>query len=124
MTFLDLPAGASIFVDANPFVYHFAPDPQFGAACSQLFARITNQEIQAYTSTHVLSEGAHHLMTLESANLFGWTSKIVSHLKQQPAEIGKLTSFRKCLEQVPHLGVRVLTIAPDWIAVAAALSQR
>jgi hypothetical protein len=29
MTFADLPAGASIFVDANPFVYHFAPDPNW-----------------------------------------------------------------------------------------------
>jgi hypothetical protein len=35
MTFADLPAGASVFVDANPFVYHFAPDPNLGAACSQ-----------------------------------------------------------------------------------------
>lgn len=51
MTFADLPAGVSIFLDANPLVYHFAPDPNFGAASSQLLARIVNQEIQAFTST-------------------------------------------------------------------------
>jgi hypothetical protein len=27
MTFADLLAGDSVFMDANTFVYHFAPDP-------------------------------------------------------------------------------------------------
>jgi hypothetical protein len=27
MIFQDLPYGASLFLDANTFVYHFAPDP-------------------------------------------------------------------------------------------------
>ena len=39
MTFADLSAGESIFLDANPLVYHFAPDPLFGPACNQLIAR-------------------------------------------------------------------------------------
>ena len=76
MIFADLPAGARIFLDANPLVYHFAPDPAFGPSCSQLLARIANNEISALTSTHVLSEAAHHLMTLEAAGQFvviAWT---------------------------------------------------
>ena len=72
MTFADLPAGETIFLDANPLVYHFAADPVFGPASNQLIARIENQEIQAFTSTHVLSETAHHLMTLEASSVFGW----------------------------------------------------
>ena len=31
MTFADLPAGASVFVDANPLVYHFRAGPQPGS---------------------------------------------------------------------------------------------
>ena len=27
MTFTDIPAGASVFVDANTLVYHFVPEP-------------------------------------------------------------------------------------------------
>ena len=34
MTFADLVAGEAIFLDANAFVYHFAADPRYGAACS------------------------------------------------------------------------------------------
>lgn len=123
MTFADLPAGASIFLDANPLVYHFAPDPKFGAASSQLLARIVNQEIQAFTSTHVLSEVAHQLMLLEAANLFGWSSKISSRLKQQPTQIQKLTNFRKSIETVLQISIQVLTIPPAWLSTAASLSQ-
>jgi predicted nucleic acid-binding protein len=79
MTFADLVGGDSIFLDANPFVYHFAPHPTFGTACTQLIRRIGNRELQAMTSIHVLSEAAHHLMTLEASTLFGWTSKEQAH---------------------------------------------
>jgi predicted nucleic acid-binding protein len=70
VTFADLLAGETLFLDANPLVYHFAPDPLFGAPCTQLLARIAKQEIRGVTSTHVLSEVAHHLMTLEAASTF------------------------------------------------------
>ena len=40
MTFADLRDGATIFLDANIFVYHFAQHPTFGAACTALLDRI------------------------------------------------------------------------------------
>jgi predicted nucleic acid-binding protein len=124
MTFADLAAGESVVLDANPLVYHFAPDPVLGQFCSQLLARVTNQEIRAFTSTHVLSEVAHHLMTLEAAQQFGWTSKVVQHLKQQPTKIQKLSKFRQSIFDVAQLPIQVLTVLPTWIAVAAGLSQQ
>jgi len=51
MTFADLGAGETIFLDANLFVYHFVADPLYGAACSQLLQRVENQEIRGLTST-------------------------------------------------------------------------
>ncbi len=87
MTFDDIPLGASLFLDANPLVYHFASDPDLGAACARLLTCIANHEYQAFTSTHILSEAAHHLMTLEAGALFGWKSKVVQRLKQQPARL-------------------------------------
>jgi len=36
MTFADLVAGESVFIDANTLIYHFGPHPTFGAACNQL----------------------------------------------------------------------------------------
>ncbi len=63
MIFADLLTGESVFLDANTLVYHFTLHPTFGAACSQLLDRIEHQDLQGFTSTHILSELAHRLMT-------------------------------------------------------------
>jgi predicted nucleic acid-binding protein len=67
MTFGDFEDGESLFLDANTFVYHFSAHPHFGPACGQLMARIENTEIIGYTSTQVLSNVGHRLMTIEAA---------------------------------------------------------
>jgi predicted nucleic acid-binding protein len=48
MTFLDIPAGASVFLEANVLVYHFTADPQFGPPCTDLIRRIEQQEIVGF----------------------------------------------------------------------------
>ena len=97
MTFAALTRGAAVFLDANTFVFHFQPHPQFGPACTALLQRIELQENAGYTSTHVLSEVAHRLMTLEAMLQFGWTSKVVDHLKKSPAAVGQLSRFRQAV---------------------------
>jgi len=124
MIFADLPAGASIFVDANTLVYHFGPHPMFGPACQQFVQRIENGEITGYTSTPVLSEVAHRVMTLEASTLFGWPSKIVDRLKQNPAAVGKLSKFRQAVEKIPQLNIQVLTVAESLVEIAAGISQQ
>jgi hypothetical protein len=54
MIFTDIPTGAFVFLDANTFIYHFTPDPVLGPPCSDLFIRIKRQELDGWTSTHVL----------------------------------------------------------------------
>src|SRR5690242_12420076 len=105
MTLADAPSSASLFLDANLLVFHFAPHPVLGPDCSQLMERIENKDLMAYTSTHVLSEAAHRLMTFEASQRFGWPSKIVERLKRQPALIQQLTNFRQAIDQVPQLGI-------------------
>jgi predicted nucleic acid-binding protein len=63
-------------------------------------------------------------MVLEAATLFGWTSKVVNRLRQQPGEIAKLTNFRRAVEAVARLNVQVLAVQADLIVGAAALSQQ
>jgi hypothetical protein len=122
--FADLAVGESVFLDANPLVYHFAPDPQFGAACSELIGRIENQELHGFTSTHVLSEMAHKLMTLEAANAFGWSSKVVNRLRRDPNAVMQLGTFQQAVEKVPQLGIDVLTIPPSLIETATRISKQ
>jgi predicted nucleic acid-binding protein len=122
--FADLTAGETVFLDANPLVYYFGADPLFGPLAHQLLTRIVNGELRPYTSTHVVSEMSHHLMTLEAATVFGWTSKVVSHLKQQPANIQNLSKFRQAVERVRLLGIAVLAVEPQSVEAAAGISQQ
>ena len=61
-------------------------------------------------------------MTFEASQLFGWSSKVVNRLKQQPSNIQKLSAFRHAIEEIPKLGIRVLTLPPQMVAVATAFS--
>lgn len=122
MVFADIPAGTSVFLDANTFVFHFQPHPILGPACQQLLQRIENQELAGFTSTHVLTEVAHRLMTIEAAVRFGWSSKTVQRLKQDPSRIQQLTSFSQAVARIPQLGVQILPIPASLPATAALLS--
>ena len=73
MTFADLKTGDSVFLDANPLVYNFTADAAYGTACTQLLQRIENQDLLGFTSTGVLGEAAHRLMTTEAMSRFDWS---------------------------------------------------
>jgi predicted nucleic acid-binding protein len=125
MTFAELLAGDSVFMDANTFVYHFAPDPLLRSPCSQLLQRIENQEIAASTSTAILSEVAHRLMSIEARSRLGWSSgKALARLKQNPATVQSLTNFRTAVQNILQSKIQILTIAPLLIDTAATISQQ
>jgi predicted nucleic acid-binding protein len=125
MTFVDLPAAVSVFIDANTFIYHFGPDPLFGPACQQLLKRIANQEIAGFTSTHVLSDVAHRLMTVEAIKLFGWpVAGIAARLRTNHLEIPKLRRYQQAIVQVTHFGIHVLPVFDSLVLAAGTLSQR
>ena len=125
MIFADLPQGESVFLDADTLVYHFQPHAVFGAACTDLIERIEHQELAGYSSTHILSEMAHRLMTLEACARFGWPyAGIAQRLRSHSAQVKTLTRFRQAVQEVAGCGIRVLTIRPDLPDAAAALSQQ
>jgi predicted nucleic acid-binding protein len=125
MIFAELVNGDSVFLDANPLIYHFGPHPQFGPACHQLVQRIENQELLGFTSTHILTEVAHRLMTFEAATLAGWSSSQVTHrLQQQPATIQNLGRFRVAIESILNSRIQVLSIPATLILSAVTLSQQ
>lgn len=125
MTFDDQSRGAAVFVDANPFVYAFAPDPQLGLPCEQLLERIERQELRGFTSSHVLSDVAHRLMSLEACSVFGWPyNGIASRMKRHPSELSQLVRFRQAIDAILQIGVHVLSVKAGHVTEAAKLSQR
>jgi predicted nucleic acid-binding protein len=125
MIFADLQAGESVFVDANTLTYHFQPHAVFGPACTQFLQRIENQELIGFTSTHVLSELAHRLMTIEASISFGWPFVgIGNRLRTHPTEVQKLKACRLAIDRILQGNLQILTVSPAMLGTAALLSQR
>ena len=125
MIYADLPAGATVFVDASVFIHHFEPNALYGPAATEFLERIENQEISGITATHILSEVAHRLMTLEAMQAFGWKSAgIALRLRNHPTQVKTLKRFRQAIQEIPLFGVRILTIDPTWLDPAAEISQQ
>ena len=75
MTFADLVPRDAVFVDANIFVYHFAPDPALQGPCGQFLQRIENQEIQGFTSQVAQAPGRLRSVGASPANESRWRSR-------------------------------------------------
>lgn len=125
MIFAGLPNGESVFVDANTFVYHFTPHPTFKVACGDLLHRIEHGDVLGFSSTHVISDVAHRLMTMEAMQRNGWPpSGIAQRLRKHAQEIGHLTAFRQAVDEIPRLGVQILVPQFSILSAAAAISQQ
>jgi predicted nucleic acid-binding protein len=125
MTFVQIPRGAAVFLDANTLVYHFANHPTFGAACTHLVKRIEQHELTGFVSTHVLSELAHRLMTLEALDRFGWPpAGIAARLRKHHSEIPKLNAHVQAISRVSLLGLQVFAVTPPHVESASHVSQK
>src|SRR5207244_1130765 len=119
MTFANLAKGDSVFVDANTLIHLFQPHPTLGRHCQQLIRRIDNQELLGFTSSHVISEVSHRLMTIEAQTVLGWTiSGIGNRLRTNPHEVQKLRLFRRAVEQIAQSRLQILPITPPMLVAA------
>ena len=76
------------------------------------------------TSTHVLADVAHRLMTLEAISLFGWPAPgIANRLRRRHSEIPKLTVHQRMMSGISLLGVQVLPISFAILERATQLTQ-
>jgi predicted nucleic acid-binding protein len=125
MTFDAIAAGESVFIDANVFLHYFTMHPRYGAACQTLLDRIQNQEIAGFTSSAVLAEVVHRLMTIEACARFGWPVKgIARRLPRHPAEAQQLARPRQAVDEITLIGVDVLPVAKNHVSLAADISRQ
>ena len=125
MTFDNIAAGQSVFLDANTFLYYFTAHFRYGTACQKLLSRIENKDIAGFTSAHVLTEVVHRLMTIEACQRFGWPPKgIARRLRHQPAEVRQLTRSRQAIDEITLIGIDVLPIAKAHVSLAPDVSRQ
>jgi predicted nucleic acid-binding protein len=125
MTFDAIPLGTAVFLDANTVIYHFTAHPQYGIACTRLLERIEHQEIQGFTSAHVLADVAHRLMTIEAMTRLGWpATRLAARLRQHHTEIPNLTLYQQALVTLGQMGIQALLLSEHLVLAAAGASQQ
>ncbi|MGH7170205.1 MAG: type II toxin-antitoxin system VapC family toxin [Gemmataceae bacterium] len=125
MTLADIPAATTVFVDANILIFALANHPTHGAACDAFLDRVENQELFAVTSTHVLGDVLHRMMTIEASDRFGWPVQgIANRLRRHPTEVQQLTRPRQTLDEINAAHVLALGIAPPLVSLASDVSRQ
>jgi predicted nucleic acid-binding protein len=125
MTFANIPTGSRVFLDANTLVYAVIAHPAYGTACKDLLDRVENQDLQGFTSAHVLSEMAHRLMTIEASDRFGWPAKgIANRLRRHPAEVRQLVIHLRAIDEIDAAGVSGLPVLAEQVSRAADLAAQ
>ena len=125
MNFAQLPPGAAIFFDANTLVHHFTLEPRYGAACTQLVKEVEQQQFSGFTSTHVLADVSHRLMTIEAMDRMGWSqSGVTPRLRKHHHVISQLSVYQQAIAGFHRSGIQVLPITLPFVEVAAKLTQQ
>lgn len=125
MIFADLVAGDALFVDANTLIHLFEPHPRRGPLCHLLIQRIDKQYLLGFTSTYVVSEVCHRLMTIEANRTLQWSIPgIGNRLRMNPLEVRKLSLFRLAVEQIARSRLQILTVTSAMLVAAVTLCQQ
>jgi predicted nucleic acid-binding protein len=125
MKLADIPQGTTCFIDANILLYALTNHPTYGTGCAEFLKRVENQEILATTSTHVLGEVVHRLMTIEACDRFGWPQQgIANRLRRHPQEVKQLLSARKKLNDLQAARVNFHVVDPASVFTASDLTQQ
>jgi hypothetical protein len=120
MIFDDIPDGAAVFIDANTLVFHFTAHPKYGSGCARLLKRIEQSLLQAFVSSHVLSDTSHRLMTVEAMNHFNWPAAgLAARWQRNSSHIPQLRLHRQALHKIIQIGIRVLPVSGQHIIDAA-----
>ena len=114
--------GTRFVVDSNIFIYHFTGA---SAACRHLLERCESGRVAGVTSTFVVAEVTHRLMTIEAvAKGLVSAGDVARKLREKPEIIKELDAYQQQVELIPRMGILVLDLDPRTLTAAAGLRRR
>lgn len=108
----DIPAGATVMLDANVLVYALTPQSQFHASCVELLERGARSTLSLFTSVSVTADVLHRAMVLEllAQGQAQRSAEAVALLKQRPDLVQQLTRYRTILRDLRMARVDILPL--------------
>jgi predicted nucleic acid-binding protein len=111
----DIPKGERCFVDTNILLYVLTSNPPYTQITDQFFRRVALGEIEAFTSSIVLSEVLHKLMLAEVSATFPSATRPLRYLQKHPHVIGQLLTFPHAVGKLVKIGLKLLPVeTKDW----------
>jgi predicted nucleic acid-binding protein len=87
--------------------------------------QIEQGALAGFTSTDVLGDVAHRLMTLEAIVVNGWPyAGIAARLRKHHDVIPKLTIFQQAITSLPQLHIHVLPMTQPLLEAATLVSKQ
>ena len=114
--------GDQVFIDSTIFIYHFVGA---SAQCRRFLARCESLEIEGVTSTGILAEVTHRLMMIEAvaAGLVS-PGNVARKLAERPEIVKKLGSYRRDVESISLMGIRIVGVGLSDLLKAHELQVR
>ena len=110
-TLSQIPLGSKVFIDANIFIYHFGGDGNISDACTEFLLRVEERDVEAFTSTIILSEVLHRLMIVEAIEKYELPLRgIVRYLKEHPDIVMTLEKYSIAPEKIYQMNVAILAV--------------
>lgn len=119
----DVPAGGTLFLDANIFLEHLlSREP----TCTAFFQRLRSRELIGVTSVVVLAEVRHRLLLTQAVRL-GYVNtphRALEVLRSRPTVLSHLKACDVGLNWLMETGLRVVSVTPVQFRMAQRLSLR
>jgi predicted nucleic acid-binding protein len=121
MALTEIPAGSSVFIDANILIYHFTGRSD---DCSSFLARIEGGDLLGFTGQVSILEAAHRLMMLEAAEL-GVPARPnpAAYLARHPRVVRQLSKYYFSVLSIARLGIEILPLPQDFITASQEFRQ-
>lgn len=117
-----LPAGQTVFIDANIFIYHFTGISQ---ECSSFLERCEGGQLWGVTAVHILLEVLHRLMMIEAVTKRLVTSgNVAKKLRGKPGVVKQLADCQTQTEAILEMGVEVVGLTSDILKISHPFRQR
>jgi predicted nucleic acid-binding protein len=122
LTLDGIPSAGRVFLDSSIFIYHATgASPQ----CRVLLERCESGEVAGVTTTVVLAEVAHRLMTIEAVASGLVSGKdVVKKLRARPDLVSRLTVYQEQVERIPLMGIDVIPLDLATILRSADVRSR
>ena len=122
MTFDTIEDGATVFIDANVFIYHFTGT---SSECTQLLAHCESGRLHGVTSALVLAEACHRLMTIEAVERkLVPAGNVVRKLTRRPDLIRQLSTYETAIESIPAMDIEVSGLSWEIVMNGLRLQRR